>query len=294
VQGELVLARIHGQPLLEMPTDLYIPPDALEVFLDTFEGPLDLLLYLIRRANLDILDIQMAPLTAQYLKYIESMQRNNLELAADYLLMAATLLDIKSRMLLPKPPREAQAESDEDPRAELVRRLVEYERIKRSARVIDTVPRVERDFEWVAIHVAEKTVERLPEVSFTDLQNAWLEILRRAKLNQHHRISRDELSVREYMSQILRRLQGAGNQPFETLFDITHGVSSVVVGFLAVLEMVKERMILVSQNAPMEPIYVRLRSSEDSTAEGGADDVRSADDDADLYAGDPDDGSSGL
>lgn len=293
VQGELVLARIHGQPLLEMPTDLYIPPDALEVFLDTFEGPLDLLLYLIRRANLDILDIQMSPLTAQYLKYIESMQRHNLELAADYLLMAATLLDIKSRMLLPKPPREAQAESDEDPRAELVRRLVEYERIKRSARVIDTVPRVERDFEWVAIHVAEKTVERLPEVSFADLQNAWLEILRRAKLNQHHRISRDELSVREYMSQILRRLQGAGNQPFETLFDITHGVSSVVVGFLAVLEMVKERMILVSQNAPMEPIYVRLRSSEDATADGGADEDRSADD-ADLYAGAPDDGGSGL
>lgn len=271
VQGELVLARIHGQPLLEMPTDLYIPPDALEVFLETFEGPLDLLLYLIRRANLDILDIPMAPLTAQYWQYIESMQRHNLELAADYLLMAATLLDIKSRMLLPKPPREIQAESDEDPRAELVRRLMEYEQIKQGARTLDTIPRVERDFEWVAIHVAEKTVERLPEVSVADLQVAWLELMRRARLTQHHRISRDELSVREYMSQILRRLQAGGNHPFESLFDVTHGVASLVVGFLAVLEMVKERLILVTQNAPMEPIYVRLKSSDDPAGEYDAD-----------------------
>jgi len=267
VQGELVLARIHGEPLLEMPTDLYIPPDALEVFLDTFEGPLDLLLYLIRRANLNILDIQMAPLTAQYLRYIESMQRHNLELAADYLLMAATLLDIKSRMLLPKPPREREADSDEDPRAELVRRLVEYERIKRSARMIDGVPRAERDFEWVAVHLAEKAVERLPDVSVADLQHAWIELLRRARLNQHHRVHREELSVREYMSQILRRLQGAGNVPFEALFEVTHGIASLVVGFLAVLEMVKEHLVHVTQNAPMEPIYVRLKSSDDYIAE---------------------------
>lgn len=267
VQGELVLARIHGEALTALPADLYIPPDALEVFLDTFEGPLDLLLYLIRRANLDVLDIQMAPLTEQYLRYIDSMQRHNLELAADYLLMAATLLDIKSRMLLPKPPRESAEDAEEDPRAELMRRLVEYERIKRSARVIDGVPRAERDFEWVAVHVAEKTVARLPDVSVADLQRAWLDLMRRARLNQHHRIHREELSVREYMSQILRRLQGAGDVPFEALFEVTHGVASLVVGFLAVLEMVKEHLVLVSQNAPMEPIYVRLKSGDEPVAE---------------------------
>lgn len=262
VQGELVLARIHGQPMLEMPTDLYIPPDALEVFLDTFEGPLDLLLYLIRRANLNILDIPMAPLTAQYLAYVEAMRASNLELAADYLLMAATLLDIKSRLLLPRPPREKAEDSEEDPRAELVRRLMEYERIKRSAALINSIPRAERDFEWVAVHVAEKTVERLPDVSLLDLQSAWLQLLQRARLNQHHHIHREQLSVREHMSQILRRLKGAGEVAFEHLFDLTHGVSSLVVGFLAVLELVKESLVLVSQMAPMEAIYVRLNESE--------------------------------
>lgn len=261
VQGELVLARIHGQPLLEMPTDLYIPPDALEVFLDTFEGPLDLLLYLIRRANLNILDIPMAPLTLQYLAYVEAMRATNLELASDYLLMAATLLDIKSRLLLPKPPREKAEDAEDDPRAELVRRLMEYERIKRSAAVINSIPRVERDFEWVAVHVAEKTVERLPDVSLIDLQSAWLVLLQRARLNQHHHIRREELSVREHMTQILRRLQGAGEVLFEDLFELTHGVSSLVVGFLAVLELVKERLVRVSQMAAMEPIYVRLNES---------------------------------
>lgn len=261
-QGELVLARIHGEPLLEMPADLYIPPDALEVFLETFEGPLDLLLYLIRRANLDILDIPMAPLTEQYLAYVDAMRSSNLDLASDYLLMAATLLDIKSRMLLPKPPRETGEEDEGDPRAELVRRLVEYERIKRGAALIDSLPRVERNFEWVAVHVAEKTVERLPDVALADLQEAWLTLLRRARLNRTHRITREELSVREHMSSILRRLQGAGDLPFEALFEFTHGLSSLVVGFLAVLELVKERLVLVSQLAPMEAIYVRLNDSE--------------------------------
>lgn len=260
-QGELVLARIHGEPLLEMPMDLYIPPEALEVFLDTFEGPLDLLLYLIRRANLDILDISMAPLTTQYLTYVEAMRASNLDLASDYLLMAATLLDIKSRMLLPKPPKEASDEDGEDPRAELVRRLVEYERIKRGAALLDSIPRVERNFEWVVVHVAEKTVERLPEVSLVDLQTAWLALIQRARLNRNHRIHREELSVREHMTGILRRLQGQGDVPFEVLFEFTHGISSLVVGFLAVLELVKERLVLVSQNAPMEAIYVRLNES---------------------------------
>ncbi|MBS1210756.1 MAG: segregation and condensation protein [Proteobacteria bacterium] len=267
VAPELALryhVKIHGEPMLALPTDLYIPPDALEVFLDTFEGPLDLLLYLIRRANLNVLDIPMAPLTAQYLVYVEAMRATNLELAADYLVMAATLLDIKSRLLLPKPPREKTEDSEEDPRAELVRRLMEYERMKRSAQLISAIPRVERDFEWVVVHVAEKTVERLPELNLMDLQTAWLDMLRRAKLIQRHRVQRDELSVREYMSQILRRLQGAGDVPFEALFDVTLGVPSLVVGFLAVLELVKERMALVSQNAPMEAIYVRLNESEPS------------------------------
>ncbi|GAB2891159.1 ScpA family protein [Uliginosibacterium flavum] len=254
-------ARIHGESMLAMPTDLYIPPDALEVFLDTFEGPLDLLLYLIRRASLNILDIQMAPLTAQYLVYVEAMRSTNLELAADYLLMAATLLDIKSRMLLPKPPREKAEDSELDPRAELVRRLMEYERMKRSAQQLERMPRAERDFEWVAVHVAEKTVERLPDIDLIDLQTAWLALLRRAKLNQNHHIQREELSVREHMTLILRRLQGAGDVAFEDLFDFTHGVASLVVGFLAVLELVKERLALVTQNAPMEAIYVRINES---------------------------------
>ena len=255
-------ARIHGESMLALPTDLYIPPDALEVFLDTFEGPLDLLLYLIRRASLNILDIQMAPLTAQYLVYVEAMRSTNLELAADYLLMAATLLDIKSRMLLPKPPREKTEDDELDPRAELVRRLMEYERMKRSAQQLERMPRAERDFEWVAVHVAEKTVERLPDIDLIDLQTAWLALLRRAKLNQHHHIRREELSVREHMTLILRRLQGAGDVAFEDLFDFTHGVASLVVGFLAVLELVKERLALVTQNAPMEAIYVRINESE--------------------------------
>jgi segregation and condensation protein A len=253
--------KIHGEPMLEMPTDLYIPPDALEVFLDTFEGPLDLLLYLIRRANLNVLDIPMAPLTLQYLAYIDAMRTSNLELAADYLLMAATLLDIKSRLLLPRPPREKPEDSEEDPRAELVRRLIEYERMKRSAQALNQLPRVERDFEWVAIHVAEKTVERLPDLDLVDLQTAWLKLLQRARLMQRHKVQREELSVREHMTEILRRLKGAGEVPFEDLFDVTHGLSSLVVGFLAVLELVKEKLALVLQNAPMEAIYVRINDS---------------------------------
>ncbi|MGC3964388.1 MAG: ScpA family protein [Rhodocyclaceae bacterium] len=253
------LARIYGEPMVEMPTDLYIPPDALEVFLDTFEGPLDLLLYLIRRANLNVLDIPMAPFTAQYLQYVEAMRASNLELAAEYLLMAAMLLDIKSRMLLPRPPKEKGEDSEaEDPRAELVRRLMEYERIKRGAQNLTVMPRVERDYEWTAVHIATVAVERLPDVSLADLQHAWLGLLRRARLNQHHRIHREELSVREYMTQILRGLQGRHNVPFTELFDLSHGVSSLVVGFLAVLELCKERLINITQNAPMEQIYVRL------------------------------------
>ncbi|MEC5397161.1 segregation and condensation protein A [Uliginosibacterium sp. H1] len=282
-QGELVLARIHGEPLHAMPTDLYIPPDALEVFLETFEGPLDLLLYLIRRANLDILDVPMAPLTAQYLEYVEIMRTRNLELASEYLLMAATLLDIKSRMLLPRPPKEDDAEP-EDPRAELMRRLVEYERMKRAALMLDRVPRVERDFEWTAVHIAERTVERLPDISLADLQEAWLQVLRRARLTAHHHIRREELSVREHMTRMLRDLQAVpdgGHIAFDALFEPGLGVPGLVVSFLAMLELVKENLVRITQTAPMEPIYVRL--ARDGDDGGLAADV-AADTDSDALA----------
>jgi segregation and condensation protein A len=254
------LARIYGESLFELPRDLYIPPDALQVILDAFEGPLDLLLYLIRKANINVLDIPMAPLTAQYLEYVEAMRRHDLELAADYLLMAAVLLEIKSRMLLPVPKAEGE-ESGEDPRAELVRRLLEYEQMKLAGARLDALPRVERDYEWVSVWVAEKVVERLPDLNLHDLQVAWLGLVRRAKLRTPHRIGREELSVREHMAVILRRLDGGAFLPFIDLFDADDGVPVLVVSFLAVLELVKERMVLVSQLAPLEPIYVRLSGS---------------------------------
>ncbi|WP_417071409.1 segregation and condensation protein A [Niveibacterium terrae] len=253
------LARIYGESLFELPKDLYIPPDALQVILDAFEGPLDLLLYLIRKANINVLDIPMAPLTAQYLEYVEAMRRHDLELAADYLLMAAVLLEIKSRMLLPVP--KAEGGEEEDPRAELVRRLLEYEQMKLAGARLDALPRVERDYEWVSVWVAEKVVERLPELNLHDLQLAWLGLVRRAKLRTPHRIGREELSVREHMAGILRRLDGGAFLPFLDLFDAEDGVPVLVVSFLAVLELVKERMVLVSQLAPLEPIYVRLSGS---------------------------------
>lgn len=251
------VARLYGEPLLEMPKDLYIPPDALEVFLEAFEGPLDLLLYLIRKSNLNILDIPMAPLTEQYLIYVDAMRRHNLELAADYLLMAATLLEIKSRSLLPRPPREAEDDVG-DPRAELVRRLLEYEQMKLAAARLDAVPRIERDREWVGVFVAEKVVERMPEVSLHDLQLAWLKIMKKARLTQHHHVSREELSVREHMGEVLRKLAGGEYVSFDVLFDPGFGPAGLVVGFLAVLELVKERLVELTQSEPFEPIYVRL------------------------------------
>ena len=253
------VARLYGEPLLKLPTDLYIPPEALEVFLDAFEGPLDLLLYLIRKANIDVLDIPMAALTAQYLEYVEAMRRHNLELAADYLLIAAMLLEIKSRMLLPKSPRVV--EEEEDPRAELVRRLLDYEQMKQAAAKLDAIPRVGRDLEWVGIFVAEKVVERLPEVGLHDLQLAWLRIARQAKLTQHHHIRKESLSVREHMSRILRCLQGGEFVVFDTLFDPTQGAAHLVVSFLAMLELVKERLVQITQTAGFSPIYVKLNDA---------------------------------
>ncbi|NWG30992.1 MAG: segregation/condensation protein A [Rhodocyclaceae bacterium] len=259
--AETHVPKLYGEPLPELPRDLYIPPDALEVFLDAFEGPLDLLLYLIRKANVNILDIPMAPLTAQYLEYVEAMRRSNLELAADYLLMAAMLLEIKSRMLLPRPAKTEEGEA-EDPRAELVRRLMEYERIKLAAARLDALPQVHRDYEWATVWVAEKVAERAPEVSLHDLQAVWLALMRKARVKQHHRVQREELSVRETMGVVLRHLQGRGYVMFEDLFAATAaqaGMAGMIVSFLAILELARESLIEITQSEALAPIYVKCR-----------------------------------
>jgi segregation and condensation protein A len=258
------LAKIRGQVLTELPADLYIPPDALEVFLDTFEGPLDLLLYLIRKANVDVLDIPMARLTAQYLQYVEEMRKKNLELAAEYLVMAAMLMEIKSRMLLPR-PKHAQ-ESELDPRAELVRRLLEYERIKLAAHRLDQLPQRDRDFSAVEVWIEQSIVRRLPQVQVRDLENAWRSLLARARLSRHHKVTRDELSVREHMSAILRRLAGAGFREFTELFEPWRGVAVLVVNFLALLELAREGLIVVTQAEGFAPIYVRLAGDDGEPA----------------------------
>lgn len=255
--------KLYGEPMPEMPKDLYIPPDALEVYLEAFEGPLDLLLYLIRKANLNILDIPMAPLTRQYLAYVEAMRARNLELAAEYLLMAAMLLEIKSRMLLPRPRKVEEEESD--PRAELVRRLLEYEQMKAAAARIDALPQASRDYEWVSVWIADQVTERLPEVNLNDLQVAWLALMRHARVMQHHKVLREELSVREHMSIILRKLHGDAYLEFADLFDLTLGVAGLVVSFLAVLELTRERLIEVSQREVFAPIYVKLADAASST-----------------------------
>src|SRR4030067_2235906 len=217
IQSPPPRARTPGEPLLEFPQDLYIPPDALELVLETFQGPLDLLLYLIRKHNLDVLDIPMAQLTHQYMAYIEIMQRNRLELAAEYLLMAAVLIEIKSRMLLPRPPKVSE-EAGEDPRAELMRRLLEYEQMKLAAQKLNELPQAGRDFEIVQVLIERTVQERLPEVSVEDLRQAWLGLLGRARLNMHHKVRREQLSVREQMSHILRCLQGGENVAFDRRF----------------------------------------------------------------------------
>lgn len=256
------LPKVYGETLAELPRDLYIPPDALEIILESFEGPLDLLLYLIRRANINILDIPMAPLTVQYLNYVEAMRSTNLELAAEYLLMAAMLIEIKSRMLLPRPPRANEGEP-EDPRAELVRRLMEYERMKAAAARLDEMPQAGRDFEWITVWIADKLAERQPEVSVHELKTAWLALLKQVNVHQHHRIQREELSVREHMGIILRRLRGQGFVAFEQLFDLSLGSRGLVVSFLAMLELARESLLEITQNDALAPIYVRLSGSPD-------------------------------
>jgi segregation and condensation protein A len=252
-----VVARLYGEPLVRLPQDLYIPPDALEIFLDTFEGPLDVLLYLIRKQNFNILDIPMAEVTRQYLAYIEEIRSHNLELAADYLLMAAMLIDIKSRMLLPS-RKSGDGDEAEDPRAELARRLIEYERIKLGARMIDELPQAGRDFLPVQVWVERSATRVFPAVSAADLRAAWADILRRARLVQHHRISREELSVREYMTIVLRRLQDRRFAEFDDLFDTPGGPPVVVVTFIALLELARESLIEITQAEAFAPIYVRL------------------------------------
>lgn len=257
----LAFARLYGEPLFKLPQDLYIPPDALEIFLEAFEGPLDLLLYLIRKQNFNVLDIPMSQVTNQYLAYVEQIRKSNLELAAEYLLMAAMLIEIKSRMLLPV--KKADTDEDaEDPRAELVRRLLEYEQMKLAAQRLDQVPQLGRDFLRSQVFVEQSLAPRFPDVDTADLQAAWADVLKRAKLNQHHKISREELSVREHMSQILRRLQHARFMEFSELFEDAirsgKGVPVVVVNFIAMLELARESLVEITQAEPYAPIYVRL------------------------------------
>lgn len=257
VIDHVAVARLYGEPLFQLPTDLYIPPDALEIFLEAFEGPLDLLLYLIRKQNFNILDIPMAAVTRQYLSYVDEIRSRNLELAAEYLLMAAMLIEIKSRMLLP-PKKTAEGQEPEDPRAELVRRLLEYEQMKLAATRIAEVPQFGRDFLRAQVYVEQALRPRLPDVELADIQQAWADILKRAKLVQHHKISREELSVREHMSIVLRKLQGRRFAPFEDLFDPAKGVPVLVVTLIALLELAKETLVEITQAEAYAPIYVRL------------------------------------
>jgi segregation and condensation protein A len=260
VVDQVALARLYGEPLFAMPQDLYIPPDALEVFLEAFEGPLDLLLYLIRKQNFNILDIPMLSVTRQYLVYVDQIRNRNLELAAEYLLMAAMLIEIKSRMLLP-PKKVAEGQEAEDPRAELVRRLIEYEQMKLAAARLNALPHFGRDFLKAEITIEQSLVPRFPDVNISDLQEAWRDILKRAKLVQHHKITRAELSVREHMGMVLRRLQGRRFVPFEDLFDPASGSAVLVVTFIALLELAKETLIDITQAEAFAPIYVRLAYS---------------------------------
>ena len=257
VVDQVALARLYGEPLFALPQDLYIPPDALEVFLEAFEGPLDLLLYLIRKQNFNILDIPMLDVTRQYLGYVEEIRSRNLELAAEYLLMAAMLIEIKSRMLLPPKKQEGSAEP-EDPRAELVCRLLEYEQIKLAAMRLNQVPQYGRDFLRAQVTIEQSLQPRFPDVSLTDLQEAWRDILKRAKLVQHHKITREELSVREYMSHVLKALQGRRFVEFEELFQPEKGGTVLVVTFIALLELAKATLIEITQAEAFAPIYVRL------------------------------------
>lgn len=263
---EAAVPLVYGQAFTELPQDLYIPPDALEVFLEAFEGPLDLLLYLIRKQNIDILDIPVAEITRQYMGYVELMKSVRLELAAEYLVMAAMLAEIKSRMLL---PRSSEVEEEEDdPRAELIRRLQEYERFKKAAEDIDTLPRVGRDITVPTLPAPDaKARKLLPDVSLNELMLAMSEVMRRADLFESHQVSREVLSTRERMSDVLERLKGGQFVPFIALFTVEEGRLGVVVTFMAILELVKESLIELVQNEPFAAIHVRARGEDAPVAD---------------------------
>jgi segregation and condensation protein A len=256
-QAEMPFAVVEGEPVTQMPRDLYIPPEALQVFLEAFEGPLDLLLYLIRRQNLDILDIPIAEITRQYMRYIELMRELQLELAGEYLLMAATLAEIKSRMLLPRPQSES-GDDVLDPRAELVRRLQEYERFKQAAADIETLPRVDRDTFPATAELGERRVVRLlPEVTLQEMLVALKDVLERADMFAHHHVSRERLSVRQRMSDVLGALRNQAFVEFTRLFRAEEGRMGVTVTFSAILELLREGLLEIVQAEPFAPIHVR-------------------------------------
>lgn len=255
---QLPLALVYGEAVIEVPQDLYIPPDALEVILEAFEGPLDLLLYLIRKQNIDILDIPVAEITRQYMSYVELMKSARLELAAEYLLMAAMLAEIKSRMLLPK--LHSAEEEEEDPRAELIRRLQEYEQIKVAAEGLDEIPRLDRDIKEIQLAAPEaKARKLLPEVTLQELLLTVSEVLKRAEMFEQHQVSREVLSTRERMTTILEKIAGKGFVPFIQLFQVEEGKLGIVVTFMAILELVKESLIDIIQNEPFAPIHVKAK-----------------------------------
>ncbi|MCE8004173.1 segregation and condensation protein A [Billgrantia ethanolica] len=268
-----VLARLFDEPITELPEDLYIPPEALRIFLEAFEGPLDLLLYLIRRQNLDILAIDVAAITRQYIEYVELMKAMEIELAGEYLLMAAMLAEIKSRTLLPRPPKEGGDEAEEDPRAELIRRLQEYEQLKSAAEALAELPRVGRD--WFPARAALPPLQARvihPDVELDELLGALAGILRRAELNQAHQVGREVLSTRERMLAIMERLNHEHYTPFEALFTLEEGRAGVIVTFMAILELAKEAMIEIVQNAPLSPIHLRARAPREYSEEAAFDD----------------------
>ncbi len=268
-QGEMPFAVIQGEPLTLLPEDLYIPPDALEVFLEAFEGPLDLLLYLIKRQNLDVLDIPIAHITLQYMQYIDMMQNMRFELAAEYLLMAAMLAEIKSRMLLPRPE---SAEDEDDPRAELVRRLQEYERFKQAAEDLDELPRQERDSYIAKAEPPDIELTRPePEVDLRELLMAFKDILNRAEINSHHMIQRETLSIREKMTSILAQVTADRFSDLSSLFDIEEGRRGIVVTFMAILELLKGAMIDLVQSEAYAPIYVKAASEAEIAVDSGPD-----------------------
>lgn len=265
-QAEIPFAVVREEPFFELPKDLYIPPDALEVILEAFEGPLDLLLYLIRRQNLDILDIPIAAITRQYIGYIEMMRELRFELAAEYLVMAAILCEIKSRLLLPRPP--ASEDEEADPRAELVRRLQEYERFKKAAEDLDALPRMERDTHLATAYVPERKVHVVPpEVDLKELLLAFRDVLNRADLYISHQIRREPLSVRQKMTEVLDALSSGEFLEFSTLFSATEGRLGVVVCFLAMLELGKAGLVEIVQDRPLAPIYLRSLAAREPDVE---------------------------